>query len=70
MKKDKSINGMLIQMLSLDFINKIHKSIKDMLFLKEDNYLESNIKFNHNIAQLNKLPQIHNHIKKLIFNFI
>lgn len=42
---------MLIQMLNLDFINKTHKSIKDMWFLKEDNYLESNIKYNHNIVQ-------------------
>ncbi len=59
---------MLTQMLNSGFINKIHKSIKDMWFLKEDNYLESNIKYNHNIAQLNKLPKIHSHIKILISN--
>ena len=60
---------MLIQMLNLDSIKKIHKSIKDMLPLKEDNCLESKIKYNHNIVQLNKSQKIHNHIKILTSKF-
>lgn len=43
MKKDKFTNGKLTKMLNSDFINKIHKFLKDMSLKIEDNYLELNL---------------------------